>query len=87
MKCTQILESADPHSWHDNYFCAPADSPLSFKWSSAGNTCGGDGSIQIVESADPHTWDDNYLCWTYNEGKFIFFLYPCTPFFSINIYI
>ena len=68
MKCTQIIESDDPNTWTDNYFCAPIDSPLSFTWSSAGNTCGGDGSVQILELADPHKWDDNYLCWSFDEG-------------------
>merc|ERR1712130_348983 len=60
--CVQIRETADPHTWHDNYFCwKDYVKDPGFKWSS-------DGPIsdmkctQIVESADPHTWHDNYLC-------------------------
>ena len=60
-KCTRILETADPHTWADNYLCAPQDSPYSFQWSSAGPV-GGKECIQWLEPADPHTWHDNFLC-------------------------
>jgi hypothetical protein len=57
--CTQISESADPHTWNDNYLCA--DVSYGFRWSSAG-PISGMRCTQISESADPHTWNDNYLC-------------------------
>lgn len=61
MRCTQILEPADPHTWSDNYLCVSSSSPLRFTWSSAGppkdHQC-----IKWSEGADPHTWSDNYLC-------------------------
>ena len=66
-RCTQIVESADPHTWNDNYLCIPwADLTSSsnryiFQWSSAG-PIPGKKCIQWHESADPHTWMDNYLC-------------------------
>jgi hypothetical protein len=59
MMCTQILETADPDTWSDNYFCAARD--LGLRWSSAGPIAGM-RCTQIVETADPHTWADNYLC-------------------------
>ena len=59
MVCTQVRESADPHTWDDNYFCAESD--LGMRWSSAGPIAGM-LCTQIREPADPHTWDDNYLC-------------------------
>lgn len=59
MTCTQILETADPNTWHDNYFCATT--PLGMRWNSAGPIAGME-CTQILETADPHTWDDNYLC-------------------------
>lgn len=59
MRCTHIIESADPDAWHDNYFCSTTD--IGMSWSSSspvpGMTC-----TRIIESADPHTWSDNYLC-------------------------
>ena len=67
MSCTRINEPSDPHTWHDNYLCAPTSSGLSFSWSYAGNNCpSGYSSVRILETADPHTWHDNYLCykWT-----------------------
>jgi peptidoglycan hydrolase-like protein with peptidoglycan-binding domain len=57
--CTQIHESADPHTWNDNYFCM--DSYQGVQWSGAGPIAGL-RCTQIHESADPHTWNDNYLC-------------------------
>lgn len=59
MVCTQMNESADPHTWADNYLCATRD--IGLRWSSAGPV-GGMKCTQIVESADPDTWNDNYLC-------------------------
>ena len=67
MRCTQIHESADPHTWDDNFLCAPAYLPLHLKWSSSGRINGLD-CIQINEPDDPHTWDDNFLC-AYRHGK------------------
>lgn len=59
MQCTQIVESADPNTWNDNFFCAQTD--IGLRWSSSapvpGMRC-----TQILESADPHTWNDNWLC-------------------------
>ena len=57
--CTQIIESADPYTWNDNYFCA--DSNYGIAWSSAGPIANM-RCTQIIESADPHSWNDNYLC-------------------------
>lgn len=57
--CVQILESADPHTWSDNYFCSPYD--IGMRWSSAG-VIPGMTCVQTLETADPHTWADNYLC-------------------------
>jgi hypothetical protein len=62
MRCTQIIESADPDTWNDNYLCVPPSSPLIFSWSSAGPIAG-KSCVQITESADPHSWMDNYLCY------------------------
>ncbi|KZN67279.1 RICIN domain-containing protein [Pseudoalteromonas luteoviolacea] len=59
MYCVQTLEPADPHTWHDNYFCSSQD--IGMKWSYAG-PINGMRCTQIKESADPHTWEDNYLC-------------------------
>ena len=60
-RCTRILETADPHTWADNYLCVPPDSPYNFQWSSAGPV-GGKECVQWIEPADPHTWNDNFLC-------------------------
>jgi hypothetical protein len=57
--CTQIVESADPHTWNDNYLCADAD--YGIRWSSAG-PISGMRCTQISEPSDPDTWNDNYLC-------------------------
>jgi hypothetical protein len=59
MTCTQLIETADPHTWNDNYLCSNRDFGL--RWSSAG-AIAGMLCTQIVEMADPHTWQDNYLC-------------------------
>ncbi len=59
MECTQIVETADPHTWSDNYFCAPRGTGA--RWSSAG-PIPGMRCTQITEPADPHTWNDNFLC-------------------------
>ena len=69
MKCTQITESIEPavHSWTDNYFCVPQDSPLDFQWNSAGPIADKE-CIQWSEAADLHSWDDNYLCATKTEA-------------------
>uniref|UniRef100_A0A7M5UZL0 Cnidarian restricted protein n=1 Tax=Clytia hemisphaerica TaxID=252671 RepID=A0A7M5UZL0_9CNID len=64
MHCTQILETADPHTWKDNYLChktGPKYLPVGMKWKSSGPIknmrC-----TRIIEIADPHTWRDNFLC-------------------------
>ena len=62
MRCTQITEPADPHTWNDNYLCVPPDAPVLFHWSYAGPVPGL-ACVQWHEPADPHTWSDNYLCW------------------------
>ena len=39
MTCVHIRESADPHTWNDNYFChasAPGIQGVGMRWSSAG---------------------------------------------------
>jgi hypothetical protein len=59
MVCTQLLETADPHTWNDNYLCSTRDFGL--KWSAAGPIAGM-ACTQILETADPDTWNDNYLC-------------------------
>ena len=66
--CIQILESADPHTWNDNYFCWKQDCrDPGIRWSSAGRIswmrC-----TRILETADPHTWNDNYLCVPHNSN-------------------
>jgi hypothetical protein len=63
MRCTQIHEGADPHTWSDNYLCVPPHGAgASSSWSSAGPVPGMQ-CVQWLEPADPHTWADNYLCW------------------------
>lgn len=57
--CVQMNESADPHTWADNYLCS--NNNLGIRWSSAG-PISDMRCTQIAESADPHTWADNYLC-------------------------
>ena len=64
MTCTKVHEGADPHTWNDNFLCAPPDAPYTFEWSSAGPLHPNGNCIAWYESADPDTWDDNYLCWT-----------------------
>lgn len=61
MRCTQILEIADPHTWADNYFCVPHQSPYQFSWNSAAPVPGAH-CIRWLEPSDPHTWADNHLC-------------------------
>lgn len=65
MYCTQIHEGADPHAWHDNYFCSSVN--IGMAWSSAG-AIPGMVCTQIHEGADPYTWNDNYLCLPPNAG-------------------
>ena len=72
MKCTQINEDSDPHSWDDNYLCVPQDSPLDFQWS-MGGPISGIACIQWLEPSDTwaitgHTWQDNYLCAARSEN-------------------
>ncbi|MFT3712894.1 MAG: hypothetical protein QM817_35025 [Archangium sp.] len=69
--CVQIAESADPHTWNDNFLCMyRSGGPIgtwsdptacAIQWSSAGPIAG-KRCTQISEPADPHTWNDNYLC-------------------------
>lgn len=59
MSCVQILETADLHTWNDNYFCSK--NAIGMRWSSAGPIAGM-RCTQILETADPDTWNDNYLC-------------------------
>ena len=61
MECVQILETADPDTWNDNYFCSKEYEGIA--WSSAG-PISGMRCTQITEAAEPssHTWNDNYLC-------------------------
>jgi len=61
MRCTQIHENKDPHSWHDNFLCVPAQSPLYFSWSTSG-PLNGRSCIRWREPSDPATWHDNWLC-------------------------
>jgi len=61
MRCTQVIELADPHTWRDNFLCVPRSSPFIFTWSMAG-PISGKHCIQWLETADPHTWNDNYMC-------------------------
>ncbi|MCF6442819.1 RICIN domain-containing protein [Pseudoalteromonas luteoviolacea] len=68
MYCVQTVEPADPHTWHDNYFCSSQD--LGMKWSYAG-PIDGMRCTQIIELADPHTWQDNYLCLP-NDSDYLF---------------
>ena len=59
--CTQVTEPADPHGWHDNYFCSKES--LGFRWSSAGRRSGM-RCTKINEAAEHNScdWKDNYLC-------------------------
>ena len=60
MKCTQIIETADPHTWQDNYLCVPQNSPLSW---SMHNPIPGKNCVQWLELSDRQgTWLDNFLC-------------------------
>jgi len=60
--CVQITESADPHTWYDNYFCwRQGRKNPEIKWSSSGQL-NNMRCTQIIESADPNAWHDNYLC-------------------------
>ncbi|KZN40858.1 hypothetical protein [Pseudoalteromonas luteoviolacea] len=60
MRCTQIKESADLHTWEDNYLRLPQNSDYLFSWRSAGKA-NMQKTVRWLESADPHTWSDNYL--------------------------
>jgi hypothetical protein len=57
--CTQITEKADPHAWHNNWFCARRD--FGIRWSQHGGI-EGFRCTQVHEPADPHAWQDNYIC-------------------------
>jgi len=62
MRCTQITEPWDEHSWEDNYLCVPMNSSLNFVWSHhraiKDHSC-----IQWIENSDRKAgWNDNYLC-------------------------
>lgn len=59
MYCTNWQENADPHTWHDNYFCSQEN--MGLRWSSSG-PIRGMKCTQIIETMDPHTWRDNYAC-------------------------
>jgi hypothetical protein len=68
MTCTQINETMDPASWHDNYLCLPNGSNYKLAWASSvgsKNSLINDGyaCILVNEPSDPHTWDDNYACY------------------------
>lgn len=60
MICTWIVESSDPHTWHDNYLCSAED--FGFRWKSGGVQDGDGYCVKWSEPSDPHTWNDNYLC-------------------------
>jgi hypothetical protein len=68
MRCTQILEAADPHTWADNFLCVEPDAPFIFSWSSH-NPIRGAECLQILEPSDPATWNDNYLCVNSTGGE------------------
>jgi len=61
MRCTPILEPADPHTWFDNYLCVEYDSPYHFSWSYAGKIQG-KSCISWNEPSEKAYWEDNYLC-------------------------
>lgn len=61
LRCTHILEAADPHTWYDNYLCTEPNAPFALSWSSAGAIAERE-CLRILEPSDPATWDDNYLC-------------------------
>ena len=65
--CVQIVETADPHTWDDNYLCwkRGKDDP-GIRWRSWGRISGM-RCTRILEIADPHTWSDNYLCVPYGS--------------------
>jgi hypothetical protein len=79
MKCTQILEKADPHTWQDNFLCLGNDMPYNFHWSSAGRI-NGKSCVQWLEAADPNTWRDNFLCEGKKERKSITIFFTCLTF-------
>ena len=62
MKCTKITEHHQPssHTWTDNFFCVPKNSPFNFIWSELGSIHG-KKCIKWEEPADPD-WKDNFLC-------------------------
>ncbi len=82
MECIQILETADPDTWDDNYFCSKEYEGIS--WSSAG-PIQGMRCTQITEGAEPsnHTWNDNYLCVT-NESNLNFYWSSAGPISNKN---
>jgi len=62
MKCTQIKEDADKHTWQDNYLCVPEGSRFNFEWNADGPITGKE-CIKWEEGSDTDgTWLDNYLC-------------------------
>lgn len=77
MECVQALETADPDTWNDNYFCSREYEGVA--WSSSG-TIAGMRCIQITEGAElsGHTWNDNYLC-VLNESNLNFYWNSAGP--------
>ena len=60
MNCTSLRETADPHSWNNNYLCA--SEALGIRFKTAGKLEGMD-CVNLNEEADREgTWFDNYLC-------------------------
>ena len=61
--CIQILETADPHTWNDNFFCwKNTKEDPGMKWSSAGPIANMK-CTKIYEDSDTQgTWHDNFLC-------------------------
>ena len=60
MNCTGLKESADPHSWNNNYLCTSEDLGIRFK--TAGVIQDMDCTNLNEESDREGTWFDNYLC-------------------------
>ncbi len=57
--CVKVNEPADPHTWHDNFFCSSRN--LGMRWTYNGTNYPNHERTQITEGADPHTWNDNYI--------------------------
>ena len=62
MKCTKITEQQQPcaHTWLDNFFCVPINTPFNFIWSENG-AVHGKQCIEWIEPSDPD-WRNNFLC-------------------------